>query len=184
MPLAIQNRPAEPDALRVLLASLEAGVNWIDVADSYCLDECEVGYAERLARKALAEFPGGQRRLMVTTKGGYTRHNGDWQINARPEHLRTAVEQSLRSLGVESLFLYQLHAPDPKVYFPDSFGALAELRRAGKIQHLGVCNVDLGHLRDAAKIAPVISVQNRCNVYERHAFGNGVVEWCERNGTR
>jgi len=182
MPLAIARRPAEADAVRVIHAALELGVDWIDVADSYALDERDTGYCERLVASAVRSWSGERDRILIATKGGYVRPGGDWQLDGRPSHLRAACEASLRALGVSSLFLYQLHGPDPRVYFADSVGALADLRREGKIQHVGLCNVDVGHLEDAAKIVPVATVQNRFNAYDRVCLSNGVVSWCERHG--
>ena len=182
MPLSITGRPEEADAIRVVHRALELGVSWIDVADSYCLNEGDIGYGERLVARAVATWPGAGEDVMVTTKGGYVRPRGEWELDGRPSHLRAACDASLKALGVSSIFLYQLHGPDPRVYWPDSVGALADLRAAGKIQHVGVCNVDVGHLKDAAKVVPVATVQNRFNAYDRQCLSNGVIEWCERNG--
>jgi len=182
MPLAITGRPEEADAVRVVHRALELGVSWLDVADSYCLNDAEVGYGERLVARAVATWPGAREDVMLATKGGYVRPRGEWGLDGRPNHLRAACDASLKALGVSSIFLYQLHGPDPRVYWPDSVGALADLRAAGKIQHVGVCNVDVGHLKDAAKVVPVATVQNRFNAYDRQCLSNGVIEWCERNG--
>ena len=159
MPLAITGRPDESDAVRVVHRALELGVSWIDVADSYCLDDGDIGYGERLVARAVATWPGGRDEVMLTTKGGYVRPRGEWELDGRPSHLRAACDASLKALGVSSIFLYQLHGPDPRVYWPDSVGALADLRAAGKIQHVGVCNVDVGHLKDAAKVVPVAELK-------------------------
>lgn len=182
MPLAIAGRPDESEAVRVIHAALDAGVTWIDVADSYCIGEGDIGYSERLVNRAVVSWGGSRDAILVATKGGYVRPRGEWRLAGRPEHLRSACEASLRALGVSSIFLYQLHGPDPHVYFPDSVGALADLRREGKIQHVGLCNVDVGHLQDAAKVIPIVSVQNRLNPYDRHCLSNGVIDWCQRHG--
>src|SRR5262249_8692823 len=115
---------------------------------------------------------------MVTTKGGWVRPKGEWVIDGKPERLKAACEASLRALGVDSIFLYQLHAPDPKVPFSDSVGALAKLQREGKIRHVGLSNVDLGHIHEAQREAEVRLVQNRCNLFDQFSFENGVVEYC------
>jgi aryl-alcohol dehydrogenase-like predicted oxidoreductase len=182
MPLAIAKRPDGDAAVAVIHAALDAGVTWLDTADSYCLDESDIGYGERLVKRALDTWRGPKERIFVTTKGGFIRPGGGWEINAHPTRLRTACEASLKALGVERISLYQLHHPDKNVYWPDSVGALAELRREGKIEHIGLSNVDAGHIKDAAKIVPIATVQNRCNVVERNNFGNGVVSRCEDMG--
>jgi len=176
MPLAIQQRPSPEDALRIIRRALDAGINWIDTADSYCLDESEIGYGERLVARALAEAK--TEDVLVTTKVGYIRPRGEWAIDARPDRIRTACEASLRALGVSSIFLYQLHAADPSVPFSDSVGALAGLQREGKIRHIGLSNVDLGHIQQAQREAEIASVQNRCNLFDRSSFTNGVVDYC------
>jgi aryl-alcohol dehydrogenase-like predicted oxidoreductase len=180
MPLAIASRPAEHDAVRVVHAALEAGMTWIDTADAYCIDSSETGYGERLLARALREWSGPRDEVRLATKGGIMRPGGTWRPNGRPEHIKAACEASLKNLGVSSIFLYQLHCPDPKVHFPDSVGAIAELKREGKIQHVGLSNVDATLIRQARSIVDIASVQNRCSVFERGSFADGVVALCEQ----
>jgi aryl-alcohol dehydrogenase-like predicted oxidoreductase len=155
-------------------------MTFIDTADAYCIDSSETGYGERLVARALREW--GRGEVLVATKGGKVRPGGAWVDDGRPEHLRAACEASLKALGVSSIFLYQLHVPDRRVYFPDSVGALAELQRQGKIRHIGLSNIDAAQIRQASRIVQVVSVQNHCNVLYRHAFASGVVDACERQG--
>jgi len=181
MHLSIQDRPPEAEALRVLAAVLEAGVTLIDTADAYCLDEREAGHNERLIARALA----AHRKtgdVVVATKGGVIRTGGRWETDGRPEHLRAACDRSLRALGVEQIALYQLHAPDPKVPFADSVGALAELRYAGKIRWLGLSNVSVDQIQSAEAIVPVTAVQNRLNPFFREALTTGVLDYCTERG--
>lgn len=181
MPLAIQGRPSEQEAIRVLHAAFDAGMNWVDTADSYCFGEADVGYGERLIARALRER-GSAAEIFVTTKAGYVRPNGAWELDCRPERLKAACEASLRALGVSSIGLFQLHGVDPRVDYRESVGALWELKHQGKIQHIGLSNVDQVQLRRACEIVNVATVQNRCNIYERHCFANGVIDFCEQRG--
>jgi aryl-alcohol dehydrogenase-like predicted oxidoreductase len=103
-----------------------------------------------------------------------------WDEDGRPEHLRRALEGSLKRLRLERIDLYQLHAPDPKVPLEDSLGALADAQRAGKIRHVGVSNVSLRELERARRILPVVSVQNEYNIGNRAA--EDVLAACERLG--
>jgi pyridoxine 4-dehydrogenase len=103
-----------------------------------------------------------------------------WDEDGRPEHLRAAIDGSLKRLRLERIDLYQLHAPDPKVPFADSVGALADARRAGKIRHVGLSNVDVAQLEEARRIVPVVSVQNEYNLENRSS--ENVLERCERLG--
>jgi len=180
MRLSTAGRPDEAEALRLLLTALEAGVRLIDTADSYCLDHDDVGHNERLIRRALQEWGGDG--VVVATKGGLIRPAGRWMPNGRPAHLKAAAEASAKALGVEALDLYQLHAPHRGVPFADSVGALAELREAGTIRHVGLCNVTVEQLEEALSIVPVASVQNKANPFDQVAFKKGVVETCARHG--
>jgi aryl-alcohol dehydrogenase-like predicted oxidoreductase len=158
---------------RLLLRAFELGHTFFDTADSYGPDVSEILIAE-----ALHPYP---RDLIIATKGGLTRPSRHrWDENGRPEHLRRAVEGSLKRLRVERIDLYQLHAPDPNVPYADSVGTLAELQRAGKIRHLGVSNVDTRQLDVARRTATIVSVQNEYNIDNRES--DGVLAACEEAG--
>jgi pyridoxine 4-dehydrogenase len=161
-------------ALRVLREAVAGGVNLIDTADSYGPD-----VSERLIAKALRPYPDD---LVLATKGGYLR-DGPWQWrpDGRPEHLRNALEGSLRRLGLERVDLYYLHRIDPAVPLEDSLGTLAELAAEGKIQHVGISEVGVEALEHARRIVPVAAVQNRYNLGER--AHEPVVRACESAGT-
>jgi aryl-alcohol dehydrogenase-like predicted oxidoreductase len=157
----------------VLRRAFELGCNFFDTADSYGPEVDETLIAE-----ALHPYPPG---LVIGTKGGLVRPNRHaWDPDGRPEHLRRAVEGSLKRLRLERIDLYQFHAPDPRVPLAESIGALAALQRAGKIRHLGVSNVSLRELEAARRIAPIVSVQNEYNVADRGA--EDVLRACERAG--
>lgn len=160
-------------ALRVLRRAYELGCNFFDTADSYgpYVDE-------ELIAEALHPYP---KDLVIATKGGLVRPRASrWDEDGRPAHLRQAIEGSLKRLKLERIDLYQLHAPDPKVPFGESVGALAELRRAGKIRHVGISNVDVAQLEEARRIVPVVSVQNAYNLENRSS--EDVLKACERLG--
>jgi pyridoxine 4-dehydrogenase len=160
------------NALAVLRRAVELGVNLIDTSDAYGPEVNELQIAE-----ALHPYPEG---LVIATKGGLLRdRNGSWPTDGRPEHLRAACEASLRRLRVDRIDVYQLHAPDPKVQLEDSVGALAELRREGKIRHAGLSNVSLDELECARRIVPIVSVQNRYSLADR--AWEDVLEACERD---
>jgi hypothetical protein len=109
-------------ALRVLRRAYELGCNFFDTADSY-----GPHVDEELIAEALHPYP---KDLVIATKGGLVRPRASrWDEDGRPEHLQRAVEGSLRRLKLERIDLYQLHAPDPRVPFEESVGALAEMQR-------------------------------------------------------
>ena len=179
MPLSLDGRPGESEAIRVIHAALEAGVDFIDTANVYCIDDGDIGHNEALIRKALAQAgPARASKVHVATKGGLRRPKGDWVTDGRPASLRQACEKSLRDLGVERIFLYQLHAPDDLVKLEDSVGELARLQKEGKIAHVGLSNVDASELDRSQKIVRIESVQNRCSVLFPHDLTNGMVAHC------
>lgn len=182
MPLSIRGRPPENQAVRVLHAVLDAGCTLIDTANVYCLDDDDTGHNERLIRTAFDGWSGSREAIVVATKGGLRRPGGGWERDARPEFLKQSCERSLQALGVECIDLYQLHAPDPKVPFADSVGALADLQREGKIRWVGLSNVSVGQIDEARGIVDVVTVQNRLNPFFREAVKEGVVAHCGRLG--
>lgn len=181
MPLSIQGRPPEKEAKAALSASLDCGTDFIDTADAYCLDEDDVGHNEALIRDVLKER-GLSDKVRVATKGGCIRPRGDWGVDGRPESLRRACHHSLKSLGADVIFLYQLHAPDPRVPFEKSVEALARLQQEQKILHVGLSNVSAAQLRAAQRIVRVESVQNRCHPAFQRDLKNGLVELCREQG--
>jgi len=181
MPLSVTGRPDEERALEVLKTALAAGVTFIDTADVYCADDRDIGHNERLIRKAL-ERAGAAKSVTVATKGGLRRPAGEWTRDARPQSLREACEKSLAALGCEAIFLYQLHAPDPKVPLEDSIGEFSRLKEEGKILHVGLSNVNAAELRRAQKIVRVESVQNRCNPFDSADYFDGILQACEDSG--
>lgn len=182
MPLSLPGRPGEAEAIRVLHAALDAGMTLVDTADVYCIDGGEVGHNERLVAKALRAWGGYRDGVTVATKGGIIRPEGRWEQNGRPEHLHRACEASLRALGTDCIALYQLHRPDENVPFAESVGALADLRREGKIRWVGLSNVTVEEIRTASAIVPVTTVQNRLNPFFREALETGVLAHCAREG--
>jgi pyridoxine 4-dehydrogenase len=166
--------PDDPEnAKAVLRRAVELGVNFIDTADSYGPE-----INERQIEEALHPYPDD---LVIATKGGLSHERrGEWLQDGRPERLRAACEGSLQRLRVERIDLYQLHSVDPSVPLEESVGALAELREEGKIRHVGLSNVDARQLARAREVVPIVSVQNRYNLADRHS--EGVLEACEREG--
>jgi len=182
MHLSLDDRPIESDAIRVLHAALDHGVTLLDTADVYCLDHTDIGHNERLFAKALASWSGSRDGVVVATKAGMIRPDGRWERNGRPDHIRTACERSLRALDVETIDLYQLHAPDPAVPFAESVGAFKDLQDAGKIRLVGLSNVTVAQIEEARGIVTVTSVQNRLNPFFREAIETGVVRHCADQG--
>lgn len=172
----------EARAAASLHAALDAGVTLIDTADAYAWDAGEAGHNERLVARALATWTGDAAAVRVATKGGLTRPGGRWEANGRARHLAAACEASRRALGIERIFLYQLHAPDPKTSLATSVRALAALRRDGLVERIGLCNVSLGQLEEALRIADIDSVQVEIGPWHEDNLRNGVAERCAAEG--
>lgn len=167
--------PDRRAAIRVLRRAVDAGIQLVDTADCYGPETIEEVVAE-----ALHPYRDG---LIVATKGGrLALGDNRWRADGRPEHLRMACEASLRRLRLETIDLYQLNAVDPDVPVEESVGALIELRSAGKIRHIGVCNVDTDQLRRARAVTEITSVQDRYDLLHRE--NEPVLDACAAAGIR
>jgi pyridoxine 4-dehydrogenase len=166
--------PDDPEeARRLLRRVVELGIDFIDTADSYGPE-----VSENLIAETLHPYPDG---LVIATKGGLRRTGpGQWPSDARPERLKECCEASLRRLKLDRIDLYQLHAPDSKVPYEDSVGALKELQDEGKIKHVGISNVSVEELEQARAIVEVVTVQNRYNLEYRDS--EDVLDACEAAG--
>ncbi|MGW4894295.1 aldo/keto reductase [Kitasatospora sp. NPDC004240] len=143
------------EAVRVLRRAVELGVNHLDTAAFYF---SPLRSANELINRALAPYADD---LVIATKVGPARGpDGEWTEHVRTaKGLRGQVEENLRQLGRDHLDVVNL-----RILGTDSiaerFGALAELREAGLIRHLGVSNVTPAQFAEAREIAPVVCVQN------------------------
>ena len=163
--------PNRAQAIATLRRVVELGVNFIDTADSY-----GPNVSEELIAEALYPYPDD---LVIATKGGLVRPGRNrWKNNGKPKHLREVCEGSLRRLRLEQIPLYQFHSPDRRVPMAESIGAIAELKNEGKIRHVGISNVNENQLREAQRIVPIVSVQNRYNVTDRRS--QSMVDLCEQ----
>ena len=159
------------NALKVLRRAVELGVNLIDTADAYGPEVDELLIAE-----ALHPYPKG---LVIATKGGFTRPGpNQWVANGRPDHLKQAVDNSLKRLKLERIDLYQLHRIDHKVPAEESLGALKEMQAAGKIRHVGLSEVSPEETERARKVLPIVSVQNQYNITDRK--WDSTLAYCEK----
>lgn len=160
------------EGARVLRRAIELGVTLIDTANIY-----GAGVSEEVIAEALYPYPDD---LVITTKGGLGWGLQDRIRDGRPEHLREALDASLRRLRLERIDLYQLHRHDPEVPIEESIGALEELRNEGKIRLIGVSNFSLDQLRVAQSVTTISSVQNQYNRGLR--ISEEVLNACESEG--
>ena len=169
--------PADHDeAVATVRRAVELGIDLIDTADAY-----GPFISEDIIAEALRGLGSAADGVVVTTKGGQTRSGWDkWEPVGRPEYLRQCLHMSLRRLGVDHFDLYQLHRVDEHVPLEDQIGALAEMREAGLIKHVGLSEVDLPTIKAAQEIVPIATVQNLYNLGNRQH--EDVLNYCEANG--
>lgn len=162
----------EAEAIRVLKRVVALGIDFIDTADSY-----GPHVSENLIAKALHPYQG----LVIATKAGLTRAGpNQWAPNGRPEYLKKAVKDSLHRLKQERLQLWQLHRIDPNVPRDEQFGAIAEMKKEGLIDLIGLSEVSVEEIQAAQKHFPVASVQNLYNLVNRKS--EAVLDYCEQHG--
>jgi 1-deoxyxylulose-5-phosphate synthase len=119
----------EADAIRIVHAALDAGINVVDTADVY-----HDGESERIVGKALA---GRRERVILATKVHGRTGDGPNDAGNSRLHILRACEASLRRLGTDYIDLYQVHRPSPDVPVDETLGALTDLVRAGKVRYIG-----------------------------------------------
>ena len=169
--------PSDRDlSIRVLRRAVELGVNHIDTAAFYF---SALRSANELINRALSPYPDD---LVIVTKVGPGRDpSGGWLPWARPDQLRGQVEENLRQLGRDHLDVVNLRVNAPGS-IGEHFGALAELREAGLVRHLGISNVGRDHLAETSAIAPVVCVQNRFGLGVGRAESDELLRVCGERG--
>ena len=157
-------------SLAALRSALEIGYIHFDTAEGYA-----AGHCEELVGRAIRETGAKREELFITTK-------------VSPEHLGyddvlRSCENSLRRLGMEYIDLYLIHWPGRGVKYQDTFQALNELVRAGKLKHLGVSNFKLRLLKQAQQLSetPLLTDQVPYRLPDRTYAKNGVLEYCQQN---
>lgn len=165
-------------AVGLLHSAFEQGVNHVDTAAFYF---SPLRSANELINRALSSWSGD---VVVVTKVGPARDpSGEWLDTVRPDQLRGQVEENLRQLGRDCLDVVNLRAGGPRTAsIAEHFGALAELREAGLVRHLGLSAVLSEHVTEAQKIAPVVCVQNSYGLDWRRADESGLVDLCWEQG--
>src|SRR2546425_2424365 len=156
-----------PENVALIRAAVAAGVQMIDTAHLYT-----GGQSEETIGEALSPIPEG---CIVATKGGFGGAG-----RGRPEGLSAEIEQSLRALRTESIYLYYLHRVDRETPLEESLAAIKEYRDSGKIRHVGLSEVGIEQIERAREVVPIAAVQNHYNLSERR--WEKVVDYCAREG--
>jgi aryl-alcohol dehydrogenase-like predicted oxidoreductase len=163
---------SETESIAVIHRALDLGMTLLDTSDVY-----GPFTNEELVGRALA---GHRERVVVATKAGLVvGPSGGYPLDndARPEHIREAVDASLHRLRIDVIDLYQLHRIDPHVPLEESWGAMAELVHTGKVRALGMSEANVDELERAHAIHPVASVQSELSLWFTERLDD-VVPWC------
>jgi aryl-alcohol dehydrogenase-like predicted oxidoreductase len=168
---------SKEDGVKLIRAAVERGVTFFDTAEVYgpFVNEEVVG-------EALAPF---RDRVIIATKFGFdidftTRENRG--VSSRPEHIRQAVEGSLKRLGVETIDLLYQHRVDPNVPIEDVAGTVKALIAEGKARHFGMSEPGVQTLRRAHAVHPVTALQNEYSLWWRAPETNGILAACDELG--
>jgi aryl-alcohol dehydrogenase-like predicted oxidoreductase len=151
------------EMISLLRAAVERGVTFFDTAEVY-----GPLVNEELLGEALAPFRG---QVVIATKFGWAPSPGDtdrWSlINSRPEHIKQAVEGSLKRLQVEAIDLYYQHRVDPGVPIEEVAGAVKDLIGEGKVKHFGLSEAGANTIRRAHAVQPVAALQSEYSLWYR-----------------
>ncbi len=187
MPLSMNNDQKYPDdsqAVATIHAALDSGVTFIDTADIYAPSWDQMGVNEALVGKAVKSYGGNTDAVVIATKGGITRADGEqWGRDGSLAYLRSAVEKSLRELQVDAIDLYQWHRPDRWKVYGDVIGSFKTLQDEGKIKSIGISNANVEEIDIAVQVlgeGGLVSVQNEFS--PRFRCSEAELKYCDEHG--
>lgn len=167
---------SKSEMIPVIRGAVERGVTFFDTAEIY-----GPLTNEELVGEALAPV---RDQVVIATKFGFQIENGQWDYNrrnSRPEHIRKAVEGSLKRLKTDRIDLLYQHRVDPDVPIEDVAGAVNELIKEGKVKHFGLSEASAETIRKAHAVQPVSALQSEFSLIER-VPENGILDTCEQLG--
>ena len=152
----------DTESLRVLARAVELGIDFFDTADMY-----GSGHNEELIGRFLSR---SDSRVWVASKFGIVRNAGEYdrRLENSPEYARKACEASLRRLGVDQIDLFYVHRINPSAEIEETIDGLGRLVEAGKVAHIGLCEVSAETLRRAHAVHPITAVQTEHSLWARH----------------
>jgi aryl-alcohol dehydrogenase-like predicted oxidoreductase len=152
----------EVESIETIHKSIDLGCTFLDTADAY-----GSGHNETLVGKAIKDR---RNKVIIATKFGLSNiHTGGANIpvNGRPEYVRSACEDSLKRLGVETIDLYYQHRVDPTTPIEDTIGTMAELVKEGKVRFLGLSEASGETIRRAHAVHPISALQSEYSLWSR-----------------
>ncbi|HWJ90009.1 MAG TPA: aldo/keto reductase [Flavisolibacter sp.] len=166
----------DEESVRVIHRAYELGISFFDTADMYGPYTNEI-----LVGRAVRDF---RNKITLATKFGIVRDPSDPSkrgINGKPDYVRSACEASLKRLKVDMIDLYYLHRKDPETAIEETVGAMAELKKEGKIGGIGLSEVNAETLRKAHAVHPISALQSEYSLWTRDPE-DGILETCEELG--
>jgi len=151
--------PEKQDAIRLVRAAVERGVNFFDTAENY-----GPFVNEEMLGEALEPFKG---EVVVATKFGFKGGNATGERDSSPENIRAVAEASLKRLRVDALDLFYQHRDDPNVPIEDVAGAVKRLIDEGKVKHFGLSEASAATIRRAHAVQPLAAVQSEYSMWWR-----------------
>jgi len=151
----------EAESMATIHRALDLGVTFLDTADMY-----GAGRNEELVGRAIA---GRRDGLVIATKFGNVRNpDGTFKgVNGRPDYVRACCDASLARLRVDVIDLYYQHRVDPDTPIEDTVGAMADLKREGKIRHLGLSEAAAPTMRRAHAVHPITALHTEYSLWTR-----------------
>ncbi|HEY6390053.1 MAG TPA: aldo/keto reductase [Bryobacteraceae bacterium] len=162
------------ESIAAIHAALDRGINWIDTAAVYGL-----GHSEEVVARALQSRP--HRPFVFTKCGRVWNERGEIGKSLRADSIRREVDASLRRLRVDTIDLYQIHWPEPDEEIEEGWTTMAELKREGKVRHIGVSNFNASQMRRAQAIAPIASLQPPYSLISPE-IEESILPYAEANG--
>jgi aryl-alcohol dehydrogenase-like predicted oxidoreductase len=152
------------ESIATIRRAIELGCTFLDTAEIY-----GPYVNEELLARALKEVGVARESVVIATKFGFRIENGTISgIDSRPEHVRQAVEGSLRRLNTDYIDLYYQHRVDKSVPIEDTVGAMADLVRQGKVRYLGLSEAGEQTIRRAHAVHPISALQSEYSLWERN----------------
>ena len=148
------------DSIEAIHKALDAGINWIDTAAVYGL-----GHSEEVVAKALDGM--SDRPYVFTKCERVWNEQGEISKSLKSDSIRREIEASLTRLKLDVIDLYQIHWAEPEEDLEEGWSTLVELKKEGKVRHIGVCNFNVEQLKRAQTIAPVTSLQPPYSILRR-----------------